>query len=343
MSASLRRARQAARAGVCAAARAAGTIGWRRRAPSLLVLTYHRVLPRDDPRWADEQPGMLVSPQTLRMHLAVLGRHFTPVHLADWLDARARGAAMPRRACAITFDDGWRDNYEHAYPVLREMGWPATVFLVSDLIGTAEGFWPERLAAVLRRAVTAPARVWTGPAFAWLGGLDNAVAAYRAVPDADALDGIIEAAKALPDAELRERLAAMEAEVGIGADEPALLDWVQVREMTAGGTVQLGAHTRTHMRLRPDVPPTVLDEEIAGARRVIEAAAGVAAPLFCYPNGDAAPAAVTRVRDAYAGACTTAHGWNAADADPYRLRRVGVHEDIAAARGGFIARVSGWL
>ncbi|WP_163142901.1 polysaccharide deacetylase family protein, partial [Arhodomonas sp. KWT] len=87
----------------------------------------------------------------------------------------------------------------------------------------------------------------------------------------------------------------------------------------------------------------VLDEEIAGARRVIEAAAGVAAPLFCYPNGDAAPAAVTRVRDAYAGACTTAHGWNAADADPYRLRRVGVHEDIAAARGGFIARVSGWL
>jgi len=126
----------AKRAVVCAVARTA-PLTWRWRRPgSLVVLMYHRVLPKDSPARRTEQPGMYVSPETLDLHLGELKRHFELVHLDDWLRRAEARSTLPRLACAITFDDGWRDNYDFALPVLARHGAPATIFLVSSYIGT---------------------------------------------------------------------------------------------------------------------------------------------------------------------------------------------------------------
>ena len=106
------------------------------RARRLLVLMYHRVLPDDHPDRLTEQPGMFVSPRTLDLHLATLRRYFELVHLDDWLKRAASGAELPRLSCALTFDDGWRDNYEYGFPVLQRYQAPATIFLVSGSIAT---------------------------------------------------------------------------------------------------------------------------------------------------------------------------------------------------------------
>src|SRR5690606_25886998 len=127
----------------------AGTVApflWRWRAPSLVVMMYHRVLPHTHPDRATEQPGMYVSPETFELHMHLLRKHFGLVHLDDWLDALAENRPLPRHACAVTFDDGWRDNYQYAFPVLERLGVPATVYLVSDLVGSSYSFWPNALA-----------------------------------------------------------------------------------------------------------------------------------------------------------------------------------------------------
>jgi hypothetical protein len=114
------------------------------------VLTYHRVLPEGHLVRETEQPGMLVSPGFLAMHFEVLQRYLTPVHLDDWLRAAKAGDPPPGRSVAITFDDGWRDNYDFAFRVLKEAGMPATIFLVTDMVGSNYRFWPNRLAHALK-------------------------------------------------------------------------------------------------------------------------------------------------------------------------------------------------
>ncbi len=103
----------------------------------LPVLLYHRVAPypREDP-WSN-----FVSPRAFESHLRWL--HFwsyRSVPLSAVADSLAGGPRLPRRAVAITFDDGYLDTYQQAFPLLRRYGFGATVFLVTGAIGGDSSF-----------------------------------------------------------------------------------------------------------------------------------------------------------------------------------------------------------
>ena len=318
---------------------------WRHRSNMLLVLMYHRILSRDDPRREIEQPGMVVCADTFRLHLAVLKRHFQIVKLKDWTDAVTTGAPIPPRACAITFDDGWRDNFENAYPALREAGVPATIFLVSDVVGTNKTFWPERLGMALLRGLRDYGDdLFSVSAFAWLSELGDVKTSLEATVIRDSIDRIISAAKRYPDALLEDRLDDMERQLPTQRlHSPSLLSWDQAREMVKSGLVDIGSHTRRHVLLTEAITDDMLEDEIVGSRKKIEREIGNPVDLFCYPNGDASAKALSIVRKAYTAACTTVRGWHAVEDDPHRIKRIGVHEDIARDELSFKARMSGWL
>jgi peptidoglycan/xylan/chitin deacetylase (PgdA/CDA1 family) len=312
---------------------------WSRRpAPRLLVLMYHRVLPPDHPDRAIEQPGMYVSPATLDMHLATLKHYFPIVYLDQWVDSAARGEA-PAQACALTFDDGWRDNFDHAFPVLRRHAAPATIFLVSAMTGTQQDFWPNRLARALLRLpqaavlpellerALAPVLAHARSVGTWShGDLDRAVVL----------------AKGLGESQIEQALG--ELEVSASGSDRAVLNEDEVATMVASGLVRFGSHTRTHFRFRGEVGPSVLEREIGGSRIEIAATAGVgSANVFCYPNGDTTPAAVECVARHYAAAVTTERGWHHPNANRFLIRRIGVHEDISDRPAAFLARISGLL
>jgi peptidoglycan/xylan/chitin deacetylase (PgdA/CDA1 family) len=316
------------------------------RRPSLLILMYHRVLPPDHPEMPILQPGMVVHTQTLRMHLRLLKERFEVVHLDDWLQRHARGQSLPGKACAITFDDGWRDNFEHAFPLLREAALPATIFLVSDKVGTPESFWPERLARILWQAGNrqAPA-VWESAEFAWLKQLGVACPFGQRPPVRAEIDAIIHACKRYTDADLQARLRLMESRSGAstGTVAPDILDWNQVQDMAASGLIRFGSHTRHHVRLSDSVDASILLDEIRTSREVIESHTQRVADVFCYPNGDYTPGVKRLVQDHYQAACTTQRGWNDATADRYQLKRIGIHNDVAADEVAFLAKLSGWM
>jgi peptidoglycan/xylan/chitin deacetylase (PgdA/CDA1 family) len=317
-------------------------VAWRSRpAPRLLVLMYHRVLPPEHADRAVEQPGMYVSPATLDMHLRTLKRHFPIVHLDDWVRSAAEGKALAPQACALTFDDGWRDNFDHAFPVLRRHNTPATIFLVSGMTGTNKDFWPNRLSRLLARwpsgaplpkaleEVLAPVLAHARSAGTWsLEDLDRAVVR----------------AKQLGEALIETALADAQAQQASTDSARAVLNEDELALMAASGLVRFGSHTRTHYRFRGEVAPDVLEREIGGSRAEIAASAGpAAADVFCYPNGDTTPAAVECVGRHYVAAVTTEKGWHDPGANRFLIRRIGVHEDISDRPAAFLARIAGLL
>lgn len=274
------------------------------------------------------------------MHLQVLRQHFTLIDLGEWLDRRTAGDSLPERACCITFDDGWRDNFEYGLPVLVAARVPATVFLVSDFIGSAYRFWPNRLAGLLGR----------------LGAQDIALlpdelsvllarAGFLATSSADVeqIDRVINACKGRSDADMIGLLDAAEARVPGMTDAGGrdLLDAAEILAMRDSGLVRFGSHSRRHTRLLPGLTALQLDDELRGSRSRLEQMTGRPVDIFCYPNGDYSPAALELARGAYRAAVTTLPGWNQSHSDLHLLRRLSVHEDISADPASFLARVAG--
>jgi len=324
----------------------AGTVPavWRfRPAGGLLVLMYHRVLPPEASERRIEQPGMYVSPVTLDLHFSLLKRYFEFVHLDDWLRRAGQREELPRIACAITFDDGWRDNFEHALPVLRKYHVPATIFLVSGYTGTAREFWPNRLGRLLLAEVSQPGSVeFPEPLRRLIEPVLQGARRLGAI-GSEAVDCAIAVAKQLEESQIRDLIArtgGRGSELGNVRD---VLDQEEIRAMADSGLVRFGSHTRTHYRLRGEIAPEVLHREIVESRAEIAASCGQPVNVFCYPNGDMTASAENLVRQHYRGAVTTSKGWHGAHRDPFRIRRIGVHEDISSRPDSFLARITGWL
>ena len=310
---------------------------------SLLILTYHRVLPAGHLDRETEQPGMYVSPETLAMHLEVLAEFFEFVHLDDWVMRTKAGETPNDRCCAITFDDGWLDNYEYAWPVLQAAGVPATCFLVSQLVGTNCQFWPNRLAAHLYKLNAAAHGVdWPKPLLSLLAkaGID-ALAKHVRVTSSD-IDRAIQECKSIPDIELISLLDSIDEEQSSDIRQRHLLNWTEVKEMAESGLIRFGSHTRTHARLNDKISSDALVEEVVVSQHELESKIGQKTRLFCYPNGEYSGAAVDTVREHYDAALSTRPGWNTPSTDAYLLQRIGLHEDTSADRISFLSRVAGF-
>ncbi|MFL6280851.1 MAG: polysaccharide deacetylase family protein [Vicinamibacterales bacterium] len=108
---------------------------------SAVVVTFHRVLDTEEP------DGLTVSVALFETYCRFFKRHFNVVSLAHLVDKLEHGGKL-NRELAITFDDGYRDNFEHAAPVLERLGLPATFFIVSQWIGSDVVPWWDRQGGV---------------------------------------------------------------------------------------------------------------------------------------------------------------------------------------------------
>jgi len=249
-----------------------------------LVLAYHRVV--DDLAGHPASiPAMLTQTRTLERQLDWLGRHYRIVSL-DELGRLLESGACTDAVAAITFDDGYQDVYQNAYPLLRRKGMPGAVFVVTDLIGTARLHLHDRLFLLLRRAFVR----WTAPE-AELAALLRRLelrpcrppAAGRRLTPLSALRRLL---GGLSQAEAERVRSALEQAVGLGdhdAEAFRPLSWEMLETMVRGG-ITIGSHTRSHAVLTNESRRRQLDEA-AGSRSVLERCLGVPVRHFAYPSG----------------------------------------------------------
>lgn len=309
--------------------------------PSLVILTYHRILPGQSSLRHTEQPGMIISPEALDMHLSILkrlGAEF--VSLDTWLEAQRQNKTQPRLAVAVTFDDGWQDNYEHAFPVLKKHKVPATIFLVSRRINTPWQFWPEQVLDLLinhAHLLDNEALQWLHP---YLG--DHSANEKRSTPYTILqADSVINNLKELDDQTIetnmeQTRNAVPELNQANQNTRP-LLNKQELDTMLTSGLVTFGAHTRHHYRLNHLSNPSDLENEIAGSRKDLEELGLKPVGIFCYPNGDITGKGERLVERHFTAACTTERGWNKTPPNPFGLRRFNFHDGNGSTPLSFLA------
>lgn len=309
--------------------------------PLLVILTYHRILPAGDPIRKEEQPGMVTSPQTLKRHIDLFRQlGATPMHLGEWLEKKEKHQKLPKFAVAFTFDDGWRDNYEHAFPLLEAHGLPFTIFLVSKLVDTQETFWPEKVIKLLTSDMTPHA----AESFSWLKP-------YMTPPTQEnccgpltleAADEVVSKLKSLDDIEILDRLSSS-SQNQYPSDpkfvQRSILNSQELKTMAASGLVRFGAHTRHHFRLNRLHDENILEQEIVGCLDDIKALSDNAVPIFCYPNGDITNDGVKIVSQHYRGACTTVTGLNPWYINPYYLKRFSLHDGNSSSAIELLATI----
>jgi len=254
-------------------------LAWYRRRVKrerLLILTFHSVSPPGDPYF---RPSMDIAAGDFRALLAGLGRHYPFLPLEE-------AVASDAPCCAVTFDDGYRNVHDVAFPILRELGVPATVFLPTAFIGTGRRLWWDEVRARLG------------------DGADAAVSRLKYLPEAER------------DAEIGRLPAAAPAE----GDARVQMDWDEVRAMAEAG-VGFGNHTVNHVYLDA-LPPEDAREEMVRAHEEIERQVGRAPTAIAYPDGrfDDGVLAETR-RLGYGCGVTTITGTNGPRDDRLALKR----------------------
>ena len=273
-----------------------------RRLP--LVVGYHRVVDDGRPRRASIIAPMLVSRRMFERQLDWIGRRFRFVSLDELGSQLESGRAFPTPTATITFDDGYRDMYEHAYPVLKRKGIPAAVFVVTDWIGRASALYHDRLYLLLTRdwpasrEVLIDLGVMRPEQVLMARGSNEPFAALRHVLTTQSQEG------------LARVIAALEEKLGIDSgrlDGLRPLSWAMLAEMQRGGVITVGSHTRTHAILTRESASRML-EETAGARLALEDRLGTPIKHFAYPDGAFdAETVETVARAGYRFAYTTCH------------------------------------
>ena len=286
--------------------------GWRQA--RLLILCYHGISLEDEHEWG---PAMFLPPALFRERMETLRRlACTVLPLGEAVDRLAAGE-LPKRAVALTFDDGDYDFYSAAWPILREYGFPATVYLttyyseynrpvfdvmVSYLLWKARGqtlVWPE----VLRDPVL-------------LDNTGRAVAERR-----------IKAAVRQSETPAREKdrmLASLAHTLGLDYEAICarrlfhLMTLEEARQLAAEG-VDIQLHTHRH-RVSHERERFV--QEIDDNRRRIACVSQRPAEHFCFPGGYHAPEFESFLRSAGVRSATTCEpGLADRNTNPYFLPR----------------------
>jgi len=290
------------------------------------ILTYHSV--QEEPqRYASWLGPNVHSAEIFRRQMECVARRYTPVALDDVLSFLRGERNLPARAVAVTFDDGYADNFEIALPILSRVGVRATFYLTVDCVANRKLPWFVRL----RHAFGVTTRKsWEEPD-GTLWPLQDA--AQRESAFQAACDRCARLTGTSQEDLVRSAERELEAEA---AKPPALMmTWDQARGLVRGGHT-VGSHGMTHPNLAY-VSESELNTELAESKRKLEQELAAPVVHFAYPGPALKPiwserSLVLSRQIGYQTAAISTGGLVRRQNDPLCLPRIGPGDDLDGLR-----------
>lgn len=292
------------------------------------IATFHRVLPERE-RQQYPYPGIAVTPEDLNYFLEYFTRHYTCGSLREihtrWLHERS----LAKPFLALTFDDGQRDNYDYASPILARHGVSASFFIPVEAIERQTLLWHDQLGFALQ---TEGAEIRLGKLCAEHGIVS---------PSLPTAESWVERLKAVP---ATKRLAVLD-NLTRHLQAPswaAPMTWEHIQDLARKGH-EIGSHSMSH-RMMTECRGNELAFEVQRSREILESKLKVPVLSFCYPNGNVDLPAEHAVRNAgYVRAVTTQWGSNFHGQNSFCLKRFDMDANrIYSAKGQRSTRLLAW-
>ena len=309
----------------------------------LLILLYHGVLPSSD--GGDEYLNYnFIDAKTFQWQMNYLNRHYTILPLTEIVNRIERDFSLPPYSAAVTFDDGFRNNFTVAFPILKEFRIPASIFIATGFIGSENKMlWTERMAYCLKRTKKKMLSIELGKEKISL----NLSSEKEREQAANRILGFLKGISKQQREEILKRFFALSGfDVFRTASDDArfrFLNWTEVKTLAKNG-IEIGSHTVNH-EILSGLSTKEVWHEIIESKQVIEQNVENPCVLFSYPNGGKNDFSerdkVALKQNGYRCAVSLIKDLNPIRPDLMALRRVNIgrrHNRLL-----FVATVSGFI
>jgi peptidoglycan/xylan/chitin deacetylase (PgdA/CDA1 family) len=243
------------------------------------ILAYHRVSPFNIGNYPFEAGTISAIPEEFEKQIRFVMKRFNVINFSILSDILSSDKILPKNSLIITFDDGYADNYEIAWKILKRYGLTATVFLSTSFIDKKEIFWFDKLTYIIKKIPNGRLVIDEGKhTFKIENGnrdqiRDSMMSLLLTVSNTDRI-------RLFQQLEQQSNIHILPEHFELAKP----LNWSQVLEMSEGG-LEIGSHTVTH----PFLANLTIDEitcELAESKRVLEEKLGKEIKSIAYPFGN---------------------------------------------------------
>jgi peptidoglycan/xylan/chitin deacetylase (PgdA/CDA1 family) len=298
----------------------------------LIIFNYHRIRPNDPDFTAGFDPNVYGPTQDVfERQVEWLSRHRKILSEDDLLEAIQKRKLPDERCSMITFDDGYRDNYDLALPILKRYRVPASFFIPTGLIENRRLGWWDLISYIVNRSSEHSIR-YKGEHFVLNGNRSSVIQGFirkMTLQDAGATQDLVPALTDLCRVEPPSR----------DLQDKELMTWEQICEMARSG-MTIGSHTHTHPVLKT-LPAKAQQSELGISREILQSKTGQSIRSIAYPVGGRnhfTDCTKDLAKDCgYSVGYSFATGINHATRDSFNIRRVSGPQSLAflAAKASF--------
>ncbi len=293
-----------------------------------IILMYHRIGQLEHDPWQ-----LNVTPENFNSHMQVLKKYGCPVSLRE-MGKKIKRFSFGQKEIAVTFDDGYSDNYRHAQPILKKHEIPATFFIVSGAVDSKEEFWWDELERLTLGAKTLPGEfilTITHKEYQWPISKTALSKSVAGIPNngtplsRSQLHAILwRILSQLSSQEKRNALKqiASWAEIGeISRTDYLPMTSTELKSLADSALFEIGAHTALHSVL-PSLSNEEQKKEIGDSKYALEKTINKKVDTFSYPHGEHSDITVGLVKNlGFHCACTVEKLPVVRTSDVFRLPR----------------------
>lgn len=286
--------------------------------PGVVILRYHSVHDRPEQYASTIGCDSIHATPIFERQMELIARRFSPVSMDDVLLFLKNEKSLPPRAVLVTLDDGYRDNFQIAAPILNRFGIPGSFYVLVDSVDRSKAPWYCRLRHMF---FTSRSRNWRDPTTGMVRELTDSHS--RDAAFLNVADFCAKSSAMVREELIRDEQNSLDPEP-FPAESDLMMNWDEARVLVKSGHI-VGSHTMTHPNLA-HVSADDARRELTDSKHKLEKELGQTVRHFSYPHPALYPQwneTTLRVTEelGYSTAVTTTSGAVRADAHPLALPR----------------------